>query len=802
MLKIFVSCKAADWSRCVLGAGEISFTGRVRQTPHAVEYALSVVTGVLCFLLLLSQRSLAADVCSVDAGGPDCAGFSDPGSIVTDYQPNSTIGNPIDVMSGNKYQGELDVLAFDSRLMFKRHYNSLNVRHNRGLGQGWRHSYDVELSYQGQELLITQSDGRAIRFREFQGRDGFVSYKTAAKVDGLVERGGGKTSWVLPDGRMLSFKGPLLTRIDFDSGQYLKLVYRNHRLWRIFDESGRFIELHYHSGDHGLVGFNAVPLREIAGHLSSLTLPEGAKIRFLYDDNYNLAQVTYPDGSESRYFYQNPVFDHLLTERRVDGLTVGKWSYNDFGEAISYNNMAGTILDLDFNIEGNLGETTVSDNHGNQAFFKWHRDNRSGQKLLLSSVGQQCVGCPVVGGSYSYDSAYNAVLENVDKGNRPVARKATNGIDQLGSNRGFQTLDTDGLGNPTLVVSRLSDEREETTFSVSYDTRGSIVEIVNLKSGGVVKYRDLLKEGEVGFSYAVNPNGPDKPAADDSDIALLILDATELRFRIHLQGPRLGPGNEPSTLPDNLNICTNTFDCADLNDAVRFADLSLCAYGPSACQNTWEYDLMSPADLGIDASLLEGFGFHAEVFRHQTTGDLVIAFRGTDSVVDVITDLQLQWGDSSTQIAMALDLSEALVAANPGINITTTGHSLGGTLATAAAIYLNTSGMVFNSATLHPLTADEHGIDYFAANSLVENYVVEGDAVTQFQAHEGPSEFSVVYPSASSGNVENWWPLPSPAALFELEPPDPSQGGWHQHRITTVIDSIYHNANTIGCSIN
>jgi Lipase (class 3) len=62
-----------------------------------------------------------------------------------------------------------------------------------------------------------------------------------------------------------------------------------------------------------------------------------------------------------------------------------------------------------------------------------------------------------------------------------------------------------------------------------------------------------------------------------------------------------------------------------------------------------------------------------------------------------------------------------------------TGHSLGGGLASAAALVTKTNAVVFNPAGLHPETVEREGHNLTAANDLITRYVVNGEVLDRMQ---------------------------------------------------------------------
>ncbi len=108
-------------------------------------------------------------------------------------------------------------------------------------------------------------------------------------------------------------------------------------------------------------------------------------------------------------------------------------------------------------------------------------------------------------------------------------------------------------------------------------------------------------------------------------------------------------------------------------------------------------------------------GFYAVIYRHRYSGDVVIAFRGTDDYWhDGKNDLHLNTDQYNYALEMVCDniYLESMNCNKGGggygySNITLTGHSLGGALATLAALKYGLKAYTFNPATLWGATYDE-----------------------------------------------------------------------------------------------
>ncbi|OZA23860.1 MAG: hypothetical protein B7X93_11840, partial [Hydrogenophilales bacterium 17-61-9] len=103
--------------------------------------------------------------------------------------------------------------------------------------------------------------------------------------------------------------------------------------------------------------------------------------------------------------------------------------------------------------------------------------------------------------------------------------------------------------------------------------------------------------------------------------------------------------------------------------------------------------------------------------------EIVISFTGTNDAADV-ANWTIGLGLPMPQIFAAVDYYFACKAAHPGANITFTGHSLGGGLASLMAVYFDKQATVFDEApfqvaALNPLVTDAVGV-YMIAKGYVD----------------------------------------------------------------------------------
>lgn len=160
------------------------------QLPYSAISLPLVILLSVCFSQPATADSQAAGAaplasCPVaTAGAPSCAVSTNPGSAT--QSGTRHVGNPVEVVSGNKYQREIDYQSFNTGLAFVRHYNSSLTEHDLGLGPGWRHSFHVALYRESNTRLnLIQSDGRLIGFDLVPGTASPAVYVADDVTDGV-----------------------------------------------------------------------------------------------------------------------------------------------------------------------------------------------------------------------------------------------------------------------------------------------------------------------------------------------------------------------------------------------------------------------------------------------------------------------------------------------------------------------------------------------------------------------------------------------------------------------------------------
>ena len=139
--------------------------------------------------------------------------------------------------------------------------------------------------------------------------------------------------------------------------------------------------------------------------------------------------------------------------------------------------------------------------------------------------------------------------------------------------------------------------------------------------------------------------------------------------------------------------------------------MSYLAYDPPDPANTvdppvgWEH--VDEFDHHDDPN---GSGFGARVFHNTSTGEYVVAFRGSDEEWNDWTgaNKQLAFGARAPQLEQALQLIAHLQKDGVSLSkITFTGHSLGGGLASLAAVFFNRPAITFAVAPFEYSARDD-----------------------------------------------------------------------------------------------
>ena len=170
-------------------------------------------------------------------------------------------------------------------------------------------------------------------------------------------------------------------------------------------------------------------------------------------------------------------------------------------------------------------------------------------------------------------------------------------------------------------------------------------------------------------------------------------------------------GNNGAT-PAAASGTAMTPECVKLAEAHDMGVLAAATYDPEAPVPDGYHRVTDAAELsnlGLSPEMLnppaaEGSNFSASVFRRDVPPGYVVGYRGTqmDSMADWESNARQGVGLPSDHYNRAMDISRR--ASRSGADVSYTGHSLGGGMASAAAVTTGSRATTFNSAGLSAAT--------------------------------------------------------------------------------------------------
>jgi RHS repeat-associated protein len=210
---------------------------------------------------VLATAAFSAGSCSASSGTGNprseqaACNASQPASQSRNNEPDVAAGNPINIITGNKYQREVDLIALPGELGIEviRHYNSLATHETGHVGKGWRLSYETELRPSENSIELIQADGAKLLFRCAD-----QVCKTGNYAQGIISVNRKRDSapsytwrWLagIDAGRLLHFdKRGLLQSIHSKTGASLTIERSSEgKIVRIIDPLARQLIFHYPS---------------------------------------------------------------------------------------------------------------------------------------------------------------------------------------------------------------------------------------------------------------------------------------------------------------------------------------------------------------------------------------------------------------------------------------------------------------------------------------------------------------------------------------------------------------------------
>lgn len=226
-------------------------------------------------------------------------------------QCSLSVGNPCSIMTGNKYQREVDWQSPTSDFKFYRTFQSLPSRTDSS--PIWTHNFNSRLVM----YMPNPNDGEKIDQFEYLRKEtqpnikytwGVLVGEDGSETTFNIEKNATETLFKINQNKKITIK-PLfnnywqvtyldekkeiyneygrLIRVEYNNGQIYDLSYINNVLSQVVDRFGHVLKFNYNS----------------QGSIASVTLPNNKQIIYKYDDANRLTSVTRPGYGTKIYHY-------------------------------------------------------------------------------------------------------------------------------------------------------------------------------------------------------------------------------------------------------------------------------------------------------------------------------------------------------------------------------------------------------------------------------------------------------------------------------------------------------------------
>lgn len=393
---------------------------------------------------------------------------------------STAVGNPIDALTGNKFQQEHDIQTTGDTyaLRLNRYYNSQSKQ--LGIfGYGWRSDYEMQLQDIDGQIDIIQADGRQYHFYKTTTTDPktnltYIRYQTKNPSLGYVERTNQSDptkplwQWQLPSGKRFQFIAHKQVNAITQTGTYrfgqLATVTENPSqanspYWELtYDTLGRLAQVRNQTGD--TLKFNYSTTQYKLPKIEVIS-KSGITHYFLNKDN-NLTQVVSSTGERTGYEYKDKDIHNLTAKLTYDKAgkanLFAQWQYDDFDRAISSTHANGVekvSIEYDKNTllpktTGQHFSNTITNSVGEKTVYEYRSTSNDFQ--LLSVKGAGCATCGEINVSYDYDQLGRLIATTHYTLGGQVASIDKISYDALGRIATEQTLYPDQANSTTAII--------------------------------------------------------------------------------------------------------------------------------------------------------------------------------------------------------------------------------------------------------------------------------------------------------------------------------------------------------------
>lgn len=348
--------------------------------------------------------------------------------VIQPPNPDSFVGNPIDILSGNKMQQEYDFNSSSPNGMeLYRTYNSLDG--------AWVHNFSMHLDFADDSVVMVASDGNTAVFssdtddRTYSSRSntGTLTYNPLTSL-WLYTSINLQEFQFNSDGRLISIKRP--------SGTVLKLSYKRTMLSTFIDITNASNQTMHISEDerHQLMSANFLGMNVTYEYLDGIL----QKVTKRLEDLVTVRQYIY-DGA-----YRS-LLTGIVDER---GIRVATWAYDGLKRATSSEHAgAADRTEVEYGLgyskaKNALGKTTV-----------YYYKKTGGINKITAIQGEPSASCPASNSAYTYNDRGQLV-------NKTDARGASTAYTY--NERGLENSRTEGSGTP--LARTITTEWDPTRF--------------------------------------------------------------------------------------------------------------------------------------------------------------------------------------------------------------------------------------------------------------------------------------------------------------------------------------------------
>lgn len=314
-----------------------------------------------------------------------------------------TVGNPIFLGVGNKYQVEVDYVSRGNfPLEVVRIYNRISFRNYvLAPGPSWLYTFDKVVSRMcsnaacssQQVVKLVRSDGMRLNFFP-AGVNAWDSFDEAdGSLKELVNGAGDTVGW-----QYITLDQ---TVEDYDAaGQLLKVTERT-GLSHTYAYTVTDITVTHSNGDALVYQLTS------SGQVSGFTSPDGKTYSYNYDGAGNLSGITYPNAGGTRvYHYEDANFADALTGiTDENGDRFATWVYDIKGRAISSEHNGGAEkVSIDYTYIDDVIDSRATSTNALGKQTTYHFVNINGVQKVRQVEGHPSANCIAANKDYAYDS--------------------------------------------------------------------------------------------------------------------------------------------------------------------------------------------------------------------------------------------------------------------------------------------------------------------------------------------------------------------------------------------------------------